>query len=199
MIRTTRTTACLSALALTLTVFLCGCENPDGGVSAPPVMVGNHEGHDHGHGAHPETLGEALHLLTELRDTVRDAFAEGDSETAHGPLHEVGHLIDEMAELAEKAGLSEEANAVITANAEILMDSFGAVDKKMHSADEGSDYSEMSAKIDAALAAIMTAAGPAGEHHDHDDHEGHDHNEDHADHGKDDHDDHDHKEGEKKE
>lgn len=197
-----RTTTSLSVLALT--VFICGCQEPDGGGSVPPVMVGDHEGHDHGEGGHPETLGEAMHQLTELRDTVRDAFAEGDSDAAHGPLHEVGHLIDEVAELAEAAGLSAEANAVIISNAEILMDSFGAVDKKMHSEDEGSDYSEVSDKIDAALTAIMTAAGPAAEHHDHedghDDHEGHEDGDhaDHDEHGDDDHD-HDHKDGEMEE
>lgn len=204
MIRKTVSTACL--LAFTLTVFIGGCQDPNEGASLPPVMVGNHEGHDHGEGGHPETLGEALHQLTELRDTVRDAFANDDADTAHGPLHNVGHLINEVAELAKKAGLSEEASGVIASNTEILMDSFGAVDKKMHSAEEGSDYSEVSAKIDAALTAIMTAAGPAGEHHDHedghDDHEGHDHDESHADHKEGDHaehDDHDHHEGEKKE
>ena len=187
-----RTTTYASALALT--IFICGCQEPDGGVTAPLVMVEDHEGHDHGEAGHPETLGEALHQLTELRDTVRDAFAKNDSEAAHGPLHDVGHLIDEVAELAEKAGLYEEANAAIVSNCEVLMDSFGAVDKKMHSEDEGSDYSEVSEQIDAALAAIMAAAGPAGEHHDHED--GHDDHDGHAEHADGDHD---HKEDAKKE
>ncbi len=210
-----RTPTC--ALALVLTGLICGCsDGTDGtdGMPVPPVMVDghdNHEGHDHGGAGHPESLGEALHQLTELRDTVRDAFAAGDLEAAHGPLHSVGHLIDEVSELAAEAGIAEEAVAAIDSNCEILMDSFGEVDKKMHSEDEGSDYSEVSEKIDAALAAIVKSAGAAGEHeshdehgdhhehaeghhddHGHDEHEGHDkdagHEEEHGDH-----DDHDHK------
>lgn len=183
-----RITTCGAAFAFTL--LACGCDN--GPEPMPiPVMVDDHAGHDHGHGdaGHPETLGEALHLLTNLRDTVRDAFAKNDSEAAHGPLHDVGHLVDEVSELAGKAEISDEAKAAIDSSCEVLMDSFGAVDKKMHSEDEGSDYSEVSEKIDAALAAIVAAAGAAGEHEHHDEHG--DHEEGHHDH-----DDADHKEGE---
>lgn len=200
-----RTPTC--ALALVLTGLICGCSDGTDTMPVPPVMVddhGNHEGHDHGGAGHPESLGEALHQLTELRDTVRDAFAAGDSEAAHGPLHNVGHLIDEVSELAAEAGVAEAAMVAIDSNCEILMDSFGAVDKKMHSEDEGSDYSEVSEKIDAALAAIVKSAGAAGEHDSHDEHGDHDehgeaHHDDHGDEGHKEHADHDkdadHKEG----
>ena len=190
------------ASALALAVLICGCDDAVENPKVPVMTDGHHDDHDHGGGghAHPETLGEALAELTELRDTVRDAFKNEDTEAAHGPLHDVGHLLDEVSEFADGAELSAEAKATITTNVETLLDAFGAVDKKMHSADEGSDYSEVSEKIDAALKAITEAAGPAGAHHD--DHDG-DHKEgddDHADHkdGDADHKDADHKDGDHK-
>ena len=169
----------------------------------PPVMAGNHDhGHEHGHD-HPETLAAAFAEVTELRDTVRDAFKEGDKDTAHGPLHDVGHLLEDLEGLVQEAELSDEAKATIKTNIDTLFESFGAVDDKMHDSEEGSDYSEVSEKIDTAIAAIAKAAGPlaeGGDHdHDHDDHEegDHDHDDEHKD------GDHDHDEksadGEKKE
>lgn len=180
----------VSALSLTAFVFV-GCAEQ---TEPTPVMT-SHD-HDHGHEhEHPETLAGALSELTELRDTVRDAFAKDDGDAAHGPLHDVGHILEEVSELAGDANLSDEAIATIESNVETLLDAFGAVDKSMHSEDEGSDYSEVSEKIDAAITAIMAAAGPALEdddHHGHDDDEHGDHDEDgHEDHDEDgDHDDH---------
>ncbi len=105
---------------------------------------------DHNHGDdhnHPETLDEGLKELVALRDTVRDAFAKNDTETAHGPLHDVGHLLEDITGLIEKRGLSDEAVAAAKQNIETLFDSFGAVDKTMHG-QEGSTYNEVSAKIE---------------------------------------------------
>ena len=120
---------------------------------------------DHNHGDdhnHPETLDEGLKELVALRDTVRDAFAKNDTETAHGPLHDVGHLLEDITGLIEKRGLSDEAIATAKQNIETLFDSFGAVDKTMHGK-EGSTYNEVSAKIDAAIQALqsLTAATAA--------------------------------------
>lgn len=192
------------AAAAMFACSLAGCTDGES-TPKPPVMGGGHDhGHDHGHGqGHPETLAGAYAQVTALRDTVRDAFKEGDADAAHGPLHDVGHLLEDLQVLADKAELSDEAKATIKTNVDILFESFGAVDDKMHDPEEGSDYSEVSEKIDAAIAAIGTAAGPlaeGGEHdHGHDDHEDgdHDHDGEHKD------DDHDHDEkpsaGEKKE
>ncbi|MCP4787837.1 MAG: hypothetical protein GY903_02335 [Fuerstiella sp.] len=172
-----------SAFSLTAIMFV-GCAEQS---EPAPVMASHEHGHEeHGEHEHPETLAEALGELTELRDTVRDAFAKEDGEAAHGPLHDVGHVLEEVSELAGDAHLSDEAKATIESNVEILLDAFGAVDKGMHSEDEGSAYSDVSEKIDAAIAAINAAAGPAledehghDEHGDHDD--GHEDDEEHDD------------------
>ena len=189
-----------SALSLTAFVFV-GCAEQ---TEPAPVMASHEHEHEHEH-EHPETLAGALSELTELRDTVRDAFAKEDGEAAHGPLHDVGHILEEVSELAGEAHLSDEAKATIESNVETLLDAFGAVDKSMHSEDEGSDYSDVSEKIDAAITAITAAAGPAldddhghGDHghgdHDEDGHEDHDEDGDHEHGDHDDHEDGDHDE-----
>lgn len=175
---------------------LAGCANEE---EAPlPVMADGHEGHEHGDGGHAETVGEAFHQLTELYETVKTGFAEDDTDAAHGPMHDVGHVLEELKELADASELPADAKTTVGEQVEVLMDAYGAVDNVMHGK-EGSEYSEVSDKVDAAMAALKTALGELAEHDGHHDHEGegHDHDgEDHDDHEEGDHDEHDHKEGE---
>lgn len=148
---------------------LClGCGDSGPTTASPETASADHQhedDHDHeNHHDHPETLEEGLKELIALRDTVRDAFAKNDTETAHGPLHDVGHLLEDITGLIEKSGLGEEAVAAARKDIETLFDSFGAVDKTMHG-QEGSTYTEVSAKIDAAIQALQAlkpaAAAPA--------------------------------------
>lgn len=142
------------ATALLVTV---GCESS----SETTVPQTADADHDHGHEGedhhHAETLPEAIKELTSMRDVIRDAFGKNDIETAHGPLHEVGHVLELIPGLAEKQGLSGEALAAVKASTEKLFEAFGEVDKTLHGA-EGSTYTEESEKIDAALKALTEAA-----------------------------------------
>ena len=163
-------------------------------------MGDGHEDHAHGGNGHAETVGVAFHELTELYTTVKTAFAADDADTAHGPLHEVGHVLKGVKELANKSELTAEAKATVDQQVEVLMDAYGDVDKMMHGKD-GSQYSEVSDKVDAAMAALKTALSELAEHdgdhdhgHDHDDDEHGDHDDDDHDHMEGDHDDHDHDE-----
>ncbi|MFN5734097.1 MAG: hypothetical protein ACK6D0_00210 [Planctomyces sp.] len=155
----------LASLALLSAVLVPGCQD------APPAPVADTHEHGEGH-HHPETLADALTELTELRDTIRDAFAADDTDKAHDPLHEVGHIIEVVQELAEKEKLPEERLAIVKSSAEELFNAFGEVDKTMHGG-EGSTYKDVSGKIDAAMVALKAAitgeapaepaAAPAGE------------------------------------
>jgi hypothetical protein len=144
---------------------LClGCGDT-GSTAASTGNTNSDHDHDHDHEAgehhdHPTTLDAGLKELVALRDTVRDAFAKNDTETAHGPLHDVGHLLEDITGLVEKGGFSEEAVATARKDIETLFDSFGAVDKTMHG-QEGSTYSEVSAKIDAAIQSLHALNSPA--------------------------------------
>lgn len=173
-----------------------GCqEESDTGI--PPVMK---NAHDHGDGHdHAETLVEAVEEMVGMRNVIRDGFAKDDPDAAHGPLHDVGHVLGEVEELAEKEKLdAEQLNAVRDA-VEELKEAFGSVDKMMHGG-EGSKYSEVAAKVDAAIAVLVKVSGanPEGAAHEgHDEHKDHDddHAEGHEDHDK--HGDEDHKDGDK--
>ena len=179
-------------LVLPLSMLAAGCGEP----AEPnmPVMKDAHDDHDHGH-AHelPTTLVGAVEELVELRNSIRDSFAANDADGAHDPLHEIGALLAEAGKLAPNAGLTEEKLNSVTEALKTLTDSYGAVDAVMHG-QEGSDYKDVAAKVDAAIATLVELTGASAEGH-----AGHDHAEEHGDddHGKEAHDDHDHAEDKK--
>lgn len=135
-----------------------GCEESTNTNTAAPAgeHVHGHDEHDHG----PESLKDAMTELTSMRNTIRDAFAKNDQDAAHDPLHEVGHVLEAIPELAKKEKVTAENQAAIEKSVNDLMDAFGRVDKTMHG-QEGSTYSEESATIDAALEALSQACGLA--------------------------------------
>ncbi len=115
--------------------------------------------HAHSHDDHgPESLKDAITELKSMRDTIRDGFAKNDQDAAHDPLHEVGHVLEAMPELAMKEKVSAENQVAIEKAVNSLMDAFGRVDKTMHG-QEGSTYSEESATIDATLITLSQACG----------------------------------------
>ena len=122
-----------------------------------PVISSQKQSHDQGEHDHgPESLKVALAELTSLRDTIRDSFAKNDQDAAHGPLHDVGAILEAIPELAKKEKVSAENQAAIETAVNTLMDAFGNVDKTMHG-QEGSTYAEESATIDTALTALAAA------------------------------------------
>lgn len=131
-----------------------GCSEP---VKTDPVASSQNHGHDHDEHDHgPESLKDALAELTSLRNTIRDSFAKNDQDAAHGPLHEVGAILEAFPELAKKEKVSTENQAAIEAAVNTLMDAFGNVDKTMHG-QECSTYTEESATIDTTLTALSAA------------------------------------------
>jgi len=126
---------------------------------APPVADHAHDEHAH---HHPETLSEAVTELTELRDTIRDAFAANDPDKAHDPLHEVGHILETVSDLAKEEKLSDEKLAIVKSSVDTLMQSFGEIDKSMHG-QEGASYKDVSTKIDDAIKALTELDAPASE------------------------------------
>lgn len=155
--------ALFPGLFCTLSVF-AGCED-----ASKPKDIATVPGHDHDHGHEHEhtyeSVNDAVEELVALRNTIRDAFAKNDPDGAHDPLHEIGHVLEAIPEQANKDNLGAEKVAAMKASCDILMDAFGAVDKTMHG-QEGSSYSEVSSKIDAAVAELQKACGlevPAAE------------------------------------
>ncbi len=119
----------------------------------------DHHGHDHGeHGDenHPGTYAEAVKQLEELHAAIRDAFAKSDKDAAHDPLHHVGHLLEDVAGLAEKASLSAEQLTAVKKAKEELFDGYTKIDGMFHGAKEVK-YEDLAKDLDTALAVLQGA------------------------------------------
>ena len=96
-----------------------------------------------------QSYRDAVMALMAIRDTIRDAFAANDPDKAHDPLHEVGHLLEELPAAAEKNAPPVDV-AAVKAAAKTLFDLYSQVDEKMHGG-ERADYTAVAAKIDAGI------------------------------------------------
>lgn len=106
----------------------------------------------------PQTFSEAAEQLVAMKNIIRDGFAAGDIDSAHGPLHEVGQLLENMAALAQQADITPEQLEAVEQAKETLFDAFGNIDKTFHGG-EGSTYEEEAEAIQAAMKVIVGAAG----------------------------------------
>ncbi len=160
-----------------LVVSGCGEADPlaPADPETPPAQVHDHDHdhhhdhahdhdhhHDHAHAAHADSLAEAVSRLDELYVTIRDAMAVGDIQTAHGPLHRVGHVLEDVEGLAAAAPLSPDDREAVEEAIEELFAGYGAVDAQLHGR-PGKDYAEVADEIDAAMETLRTVAARAEE------------------------------------
>lgn len=136
---------CVALLSYSLTFLGCG----------GPAAKHDDHGHDHAgeKHAHPETFAAAVKELAELRDGVRDAFAKKETQKADGLVHEVGHLLEEVGELAEKEKFAAADVLAIKTLVSELNGHFEEVDKVLHG-EKGKSYDEVSKAVDAAIAKL---------------------------------------------
>ena len=132
-----------------LAICLCGCTSKDASdaASAKPVEAQ----------VPTKSFREAVADAIALRDTIRDGFAAGDVDAAHGPLHDIGHCLLAIPKAAESELTGEESQKVSDAIDE-LMDAFGEVDKTLHGAD-GSTYEEEALTINNGFLTLAELAG----------------------------------------
>ena len=93
----------------------------------------DHE-HDagHAHEEHAETFAEAVAAIEKQGAMIIGAFSDGKPEDAHDALHEIGHLIEELPELATKEKFDSELKKQVNEAKEKLMDAFGELDDTLH-------------------------------------------------------------------
>jgi hypothetical protein len=150
----------LSCVAVGGLMIGCAPATPPAAPPPPPrpaAAAHDHE-HDHDHGDHdePETVAEGLAQLEKLCADVKAHLAAGDHEKADGPVHMVGHLLEELGELVakEKPAADAEAKQAL----EAIFESFDKLDTVIHGADEEArkklDYAEHAPAIEAALAKL---------------------------------------------
>jgi hypothetical protein len=156
------------AILASATFTFVGCGKSDMNSERPPVSIDELESDSPSGHKHAETYPEAVAELEEMNKTIASAFANNDVDAAHDPLHEVGHVLDELPGLAKKQELGDEAVAAISAAVETLFDAFGKVDEKFHGG-EGATYDEVKAKVDSSMDVLRKylpaseAAAPASE------------------------------------
>ena len=154
----------LLVLAIVMLAGCGGAQATSSNVSADP----HHHDHDnhsdeHGH-AHSASFAEALTEVEELRAAIKTAFAANDWGKADGPVHEIGHLLEEVPKLAAKESLSESDRQLVQQSVDSLMDSFAAVDERIHGGDgAGKSYDEVATQIDEAIADLKAIKLPEGQ------------------------------------
>ena len=151
-------------LLMLASISLAGCGGSQTTASTSPADQHDHDKESHAderEHSHPESFGGALTELDELCAAVKTAFAAGDSEKADGPVHAVGHLLEELPELAEDESLSNSSQQQVKQAADSLMSSFAALDERLHGGDAvGKSYDEVASEIDEALAKLKAIKLP---------------------------------------
>jgi hypothetical protein len=110
---------------------------------APPAVSaaatdGHEHEHDHGHDA-PATLAEGIARLESLSAELTEKLAGNSVEAADEAVHGIGHLLEELRDLAEKEGFAGETRAVVRRALNDLEECFGKVDEAFHAADTAAD------------------------------------------------------------
>lgn len=164
--------------------FAVGCgpspSDPAGGTAAKSDHDHEHDhGHDHDHGGSAKPAGgaeggaksavkaenyaDAIRQLTEMHGKMKTAFGKKDIDAAHGPLHDVGHVLELIPALAAKETQDETVLASIRKPVDELFDHYSKVDEKLHG-ESGVTYEEVSSQIDAALEKLKAVklSGEAG-------------------------------------
>lgn len=122
-------------------VALTGCSEPAGEESHSHADGEEHEkehGDEAGHsGDTVVSFEDALAELSEMKTVICKAFADETPDDAHDALHDVGHLLESLPELASKdLKLDEAAMTSLDAAVEALFDGFGKLDETFHGGEE---------------------------------------------------------------
>jgi len=99
---------------------------------------------------HPETFVEAVAVIEQQGASIIDAFKGGTPDDAHDALHEIGHVIEELPELAMKEKFSAELNEKVNSATEKLMNAFGTLDDSMHGG-KGKSLDDVTLEVDWSL------------------------------------------------
>jgi hypothetical protein len=156
----------IACVAVAYLAFVTGCapSAPTAPASAKTAVGhshdrdGEHDDHDHDHGDHeePETVAAGLAQLEKICADAKAHLAAGDYDKADGPVHMVGHLLEDLGGLVAKEKPAAEAEARKALDA--MFECFDKIDSAIHAADEEArkklDYAEHAPAIEAAIAKL---------------------------------------------
>ena len=138
-------------VALALTIVGCEPAKPKAGAGAAD------HGHDGDH-AHAETLADAVKELDAVCAKVKAAFDKNDADAADEPLHDVGHILGEIKDLAKTSKLDDAGKAEVETAANNMLDAFTAIHDGMHGGTTGKKYADVADAIETALKTLIEKA-----------------------------------------
>ena len=168
----------LSLLTIAFIVMLNGCDSSELSIVDAPAQGSHTEDHgDHDHDAHdhdahdhdahdhdahdhdandrPESFTKAVEYIKTTGNKVTGAFTSGNPDDVHHELHEIGHVVESLPELAKKSGLSSEQQDKVRELTESLMEAFGQLDGTLHGG-EAVEANELSKKISTQTAELQS-------------------------------------------
>lgn len=128
-----------------------------------PARVADDHDHDHDHEA-VENFAEGVSTLRGHYETIRDALDEDDIDTAHDPIHQVGHLLESLQQLVDHVGLDADDKATAQAAIDKMFEAYGEVDKAIHGA-QPVDYEAVREPLDQGMADLESVVQRAKSDH----------------------------------
>lgn len=145
--------AILCCGTLLFTIPGCVGDSPEGA----QVEADDHDhDHDHDHAEESATFESALSSVGQMKETICKAFKDETPGDAHDALHEVGHTLEKLPELAKAEGLTDEQLASVKSAVESLFDGFHKLDETMHDGD-AVDIGELETSLSAAMETLEGA------------------------------------------
>ena len=124
---------------------------------AASAAAGAADADEHGH-HHPETLGELVGELEKIAAVVKEGMEANIREKADSPVHEFGHYVGDVEELAKGAKLPADVEAAVIKAGEELFNAFDKLDEAIHgSGDISLAWGEQSPAIEAGMKTLKDA------------------------------------------
>ena len=165
----------IAAVVVAVSLAATGCTQR-AGVADKSIHAGHghdeharpHDDHDHDHdheqshapGKSSVDFPGAVAEVVRLDDTIRKAFAEQDTAAADEPIHAIGHLLEQLPELAKAHGSGVDVAAVKKSSG-LLFEAYSRIDGKLHGGD-GSDYDTEAPGIARELSTFRAFLVPPG-------------------------------------
>jgi len=147
---------------LCLSVVWVGCKTSETKETIATGDQTSQNDHDHAAGdahdhQHPENLKDAVTTLAELYAKIKPAFENKDPDAAHGELHEVAHLLDEVFPglIKKDSAMSAESKTKLEGVISKLFDAFFKLDDVLHGGPEV-DFGPIDTSIASAIEELKT-------------------------------------------
>ena len=135
-------------LAVLAPMAILGCTQEEPALPNLPPVEDEIDAHEH-----PETFAEAMEQLNTYKTQIETAYQADDPDSAHDALHEIGHVLEALPELASQVTEDAAQRESVQQASDQLLDAYGKLDGAMHGGEEVT-YESVQADIDAGFATL---------------------------------------------